>query len=66
MAVSGMFMLLYGIFRFLIEFVRLPDAHIGYLAFDWVTIGQVLTLPLILAGLFLLTLAYRGTGKVEA
>jgi phosphatidylglycerol---prolipoprotein diacylglyceryl transferase len=64
MAVSGMFMLCYGIFRFLIEFVRLPDAHIGYLAFDWVTMGQVLTLPLILAGLLLLGLAYRGTEKV--
>jgi phosphatidylglycerol:prolipoprotein diacylglycerol transferase len=64
MAVSGMFMLFYGIFRFLIEFVRLPDAHIGYLALDWVTMGQVLTLPLILVGLLLLGLAYRGTEKV--
>lgn len=64
MAVSGMFMLCYGIFRFLIEFVRLPDAHIGYLAFGWVTMGQVLTLPLILAGLLLLGLAYRGAEKV--
>jgi len=59
MAVSGLFALLYGSFRFLIEFVRMPDAQIGYLAFGWVTMGQVLSLPLILVGLALLALAYR-------
>ena len=59
MAVSGMFMLLYGVFRFAVEFVRLPDAHIGYLAFGWLTMGQVLSLPMILFGVFLLTWAYR-------
>jgi phosphatidylglycerol:prolipoprotein diacylglycerol transferase len=59
MAVSGMFMLLYGLFRFAVEFVRLPDAHIGYLAFDWLTMGQVLSAPMILFGLFLLGWAYR-------
>ncbi|MDX1455191.1 MAG: prolipoprotein diacylglyceryl transferase [Gammaproteobacteria bacterium] len=53
-AVSGWFALMYGSFRFLVEFVRLPDAHIGYLAFGWVTMGQVLSLPLIAAGLYLL------------
>ena len=58
MAVSGLFLLLYGLFRFGVEFVRLPDAHIGYLAFDWLTMGQVLTLPMILAGGLLLGLAY--------
>ena len=59
MAVSGLFALLYGSFRFLIEFVRLPDAQLGYLAFDWLTMGQILSLPLILAGVALLVLAYR-------
>lgn len=59
MAVSGLFLLLYGIFRFTVEFVRLPDAHIGYIAFDWLTMGQLLSLPMILFGLFLLGLAYR-------
>jgi phosphatidylglycerol:prolipoprotein diacylglycerol transferase len=62
MAVSGMFLLLYGIFRFLVEFVRMPDAHIGYVAFDWLTMGQVLTLPMVLFGVLLLALAYRKTG----
>ncbi len=54
-AVSGMFALLYGCFRFIVEFVRVPDAQIGdhgYLAFGWLTMGQVLSTPLILLGLF--------------
>ena len=53
-AVSGLFALLYGVFRFLVEFVREPDAQIGYLAFGWLTMGQVLSVPLILFGLFML------------
>ena len=52
-AVSGVFALLYGSFRFLVEFVREPDAQLGYLAFGWVTMGQVLSMPLILLGLLL-------------
>ena len=51
-AVSGLFALLYGSFRFLVEFVREPDAQLGYLAFGWLTMGQVLSTPLILLGLF--------------
>ena len=59
MAVSGAFMLGYGVFRFAVEFVRVPDAHLGYLALDWVTMGQLLSTPMILFGLFLLAMAYR-------
>ena len=59
MAVSGMFLIFYGLFRFAIEFVRMPDAHLGYLAFDWLTMGQLLTLPMLLAGALLFGLAYR-------
>lgn len=62
MAVSGLFLALYGTFRFLIEFVRLPDADIGYLAFGWLTMGQVLSAPMIVAGIVLLVLAYRRAG----
>ena len=58
-AVSGLFALLYGSFRFLVEFVREPDAHIGYLAFGWLTMGQLLSLPLVALGLFLLWLSRR-------
>lgn len=57
MAVSGMFLALYGIFRFIVEFVRLPDVQLGYLAFDWLTMGQLLSVPMILCGLFFI---YRG------
>ncbi|GAB0148525.1 prolipoprotein diacylglyceryl transferase [Marichromatium sp. PS1] len=59
MAVSGLFLVGYGAARFSVEFVRLPDAHLGYLAFGWLTMGQLLTLPMILAGALLLALAYR-------
>jgi phosphatidylglycerol:prolipoprotein diacylglycerol transferase len=59
MAVSGVFALSYGVFRFLAEFVRQPDAQLGYLAFDWLTMGQLLSLPLIAVGIILLGLAYR-------
>lgn len=58
-AVSGVFALCYGCFRFSTEFFREPDAHIGYLAGGWLTMGQLLSLPLVLVGIFLLVLAYR-------
>lgn len=54
MTVSGLFSLGYGVFRFIVEFVRMPDAHIGYLAFDWLTMGQVLSAPMIGLGIYLL------------
>lgn len=59
MAVSGLFLLCYGMFRFAVEFVRLPDPQIGYLAFGWLTMGQVLSAPMILAGAGLFWLAYH-------
>ena len=59
MAVSGLFLLAYGVFRFLVEFVRQPDPQLGYLAFDWLTMGQVLSFPMILAGAALMFIAYR-------
>ena len=51
--------MLYGLSRFAVEFVRVPDEHIGYLAGGWLTMGQVLSFPMILAGLALLAVAYR-------
>lgn len=62
MAVSGVFALSYGVFRLLVEFVRQPDPQLGYLAFGWVTMGQVLSLPLMAVGVILLALAYRRRG----
>ena len=58
-AVAGMFALLYGVFRFAVEFVRLPDTQIGYLAFGWLTMGQVLSVPLIVIGLVWLWMSRR-------
>jgi phosphatidylglycerol:prolipoprotein diacylglycerol transferase len=69
MAIAGLWVTSYGIFRFIVEFVRLPDAHIGYMAWGWLTRGQLLSAPMILGGILLLILAYRhpvfatGTGK---
>ncbi len=59
MAVSGLFLLGYGAFRSLVELVREPDGHLGFIAFDWLTMGQLLSLPMVLLGALLLLLAYR-------
>lgn len=58
-AVSGLFALLYGVFRIAAEFFRQPDAQYGYLAFGWLTMGMVLSLPLALIGLGLLWRSHR-------
>lgn len=58
-AFLGAFLVLYGIFRFLIEFVREPDVQLGYLWGGWLTMGQVLSAPLIVAGIALLIYAAR-------
>ncbi|MDU9408681.1 prolipoprotein diacylglyceryl transferase [Pseudomonas sp. zfem001] len=59
MAVSGMFAACYGVFRFIVEFVRVPDAQLGYLAWGWLTMGQILCLPMILGGIGLIVYAYK-------
>jgi phosphatidylglycerol:prolipoprotein diacylglycerol transferase len=58
-APSGLFLACYGVFRFLVEFVRVPDANRGYLLLDWVTMGQLLSLPMIVVGLAMFGHAYR-------
>ncbi len=59
MAVSGMFLLWYGLFRFAVEFVRVPDTHLGYLLFGWLTMGQLLSLPMVILGIGFVWWAYR-------
>ena len=59
LAPSGLFLLFYGLFRFVVEFVRVPDENRGYLLLDWVTMGQILSTPMIVAGIVLMALAYR-------
>lgn len=63
MAVSSLFLIGYGLARFIVEFFREPDADKGFIFFDWMTMGQILTLPMILVGLLLLITAYRRAGK---
>jgi phosphatidylglycerol:prolipoprotein diacylglycerol transferase len=58
LAPTGLFLLLYGIFRFAVEFVRVPDENMGYIAFGWLTTGQILCIPMIVAGIALLAWAY--------
>ena len=65
-AVSGLFGVLYGVFRFAVEFVREPDSQLGFLAFGWLTMGQLLSLPLIALGLFLFWLSRRSPTRVPA
>lgn len=64
LAVGGLFMLGYGCFRFLVEFARQPDAHIQHFTFGWMTRGQLLCLPMIAFGLYLLYNAY-GRNKAK-
>lgn len=59
MAVSGLFAICYGAFRFGVEFLRQPDANLGFIAWGWLTMGQLLSVPMILVGITLITLAYR-------
>ena len=68
-AVIGLALLWYGMVRFGLEFVRLPDAQIGYLAGGWLTMGQVLSMPMMLAGAVLLlraALRPRASGNFPA
>ncbi len=64
-ALSGMFLLWYGLFRFAVEFARAPDPQLGLIGLGWLSMGQLLSLPMILLGLIMLRLAYaRGWGKM--
>ncbi len=63
LAVTGLFLTLYGVFRFAVEFVREPDLDIGFQAFGWLTRGQLLCLPMVVGGIAVLLWAYRGSAQ---
>jgi phosphatidylglycerol---prolipoprotein diacylglyceryl transferase len=63
-AVIGLFVLLYGCFRFFVEFFREPDAHISYELFGWVTRGQELCVPMIIVGAGLIIWAYKKPSQI--
>ena len=60
-ATTGMALFFYGCFRFFVEFFRMPDAHLGYLALEWVTMGQILSTPMIIIGALLFYYANKKT-----
>ncbi len=65
MSVSGLFLLLYGLFRIAVEFVRVPDDG-TYLAFGWLTRGILYSVPMVILGVVLLVLAYRKPAQGKA
>jgi len=58
-AISGLFLVGYGFMRIVVEFFREPDQQLGFVALDWLTMGMVLSLPMIIAGLVIMRLAHR-------
>jgi len=58
-APSGLFLICYGCARIIVEFWRVPDSQLGYIAFGWLTMGQLLSLPMVAAGIALMLIAYR-------
>lgn len=52
---SGTFLICYGLSRFVVEFFRQPDDNRGFIAFDWMTMGQALTIPILLFGLLFIS-----------
>lgn len=58
MAVTGLFLIGYGCFRFFCEFFRQPDSFAGFVAFGWMTLGQVYSAPMVIAGIGLMAWAY--------
>jgi len=60
MAPAGLFLVIYSLSRITVEFWRVPDHHLNYLLHtSWVTMGIILSLPMLLVGLALLFMAYR-------
>jgi phosphatidylglycerol:prolipoprotein diacylglycerol transferase len=55
--VSGTFLAGYGLMRFITEFFRQPDNHLGFIAFEWLTMGQLLSIPMFIVGILIIFLA---------
>lgn len=63
-ALAACLVLLYGVFRFIVEFYRMPDEHLGFVALGWMTRGQMLCLPMMVIGLFVLLWVYRNQSQI--
>ncbi|MGV6818362.1 MAG: prolipoprotein diacylglyceryl transferase [Thiotrichales bacterium] len=62
-AVTGLFIAGYGFFRFIVEFFREPDSHLGFVFAGWMSRGQELSLPMIIIGIGLMVWGYRRAGS---
>lgn len=62
-AVTGLFVAGYGFFRFIVEFFREPDSHLGFVFAGWMSRGQELSLPMIIIGIGLMVWGYRRAGS---
>ena len=60
---SGAFLAGYGALRFVTEQFREPDGHLGFIAFDWLTMGQLLSLPMVIVGILIVAWAKRSAAK---
>lgn len=57
-SISGLFLIFYGVFRIIIEYFREPDSHLG-LFYNFITLGQILSFPMIVCGIVMLYLSYK-------
>ena len=64
-SVSALFLIGYGLSRCFVEFFREPDFDKGFIAFGWLTMGQLLSIPMIFAGIVLFISAYYKTQEVK-
>lgn len=64
-AASGVFLIAYGCFRFFVEFFRQPDAGLDFIAFNWLTMGQLLSIPMVALGAVIIFCAYRHTRGIQ-
>ena len=62
---AATFLICYGVSRFVVEFFREPDSNRGFIAFDWMTMGQLLTIPLVIAGLMFLLWPQKKRAKAR-
>lgn len=62
----ALYAILYGSARFIAEFWRQPDIQLGYICCGWMTMGQILSLAMIAAGLFIYGVLYRRSAPVAA
>ena len=56
--ISGIFLTFYSLFRFVIEFFRVPDEQLGYLIYNF-TMGQIISLIFFIIGIYLITTKYE-------